>query len=127
MKNRLAYRDLGFVFAREWDDLHGREASLGMPLQFSNLGQREFKRLITAAKVRPITVHGLRHTSATLLLKAGEPVHVVSKRLGHANAGITLNTYTHVLPSIERPRAETRNAPARLTANQKANEPVRTG
>ena len=38
------------------------------------------------------------HTHATLLLKAGVPVHVVAQRLGHATPAITLSTYSHVLP-----------------------------
>jgi integrase len=78
LRNRTAYHDLGLVFAKEWGDLHRREDSLGLPLQSNNLGQREFAPVIKAAKVRPITFHGLRHTSATLLLINGEPVHVVS-------------------------------------------------
>jgi integrase len=52
-------------------------------------------KLIKAAKVKGIT---LRYTCATWLLQAGEPVHVVSKRLGHARVEITWNTYAHVLP-----------------------------
>lgn len=50
------------------------------------------------AKVPRLTVHGLRHTSATLSLHAGRvPVRVGSERLGHANAAVTLRTYTHAL------------------------------
>jgi integrase len=49
------------------------------------------------AKIKPITFHGLRHTHATLLLKSGVPVHVVSARLGHAKPSITLDTYCHLL------------------------------
>jgi integrase len=105
MKNRVAYRDLGMVFAREWDDLHGREASLGLPLQSNNLGQREFAKIIKAANVTPITIHGLRHTSATLLLKAGVPPQVVQRRLGHKRIEITLGIYAHVLPSMQRDAA----------------------
>jgi integrase len=45
-----------------------------------------------------ITVHDLRHTHASLLLSAGEPVKTVSERLGHASATVTMNTYAHVLP-----------------------------
>lgn len=106
MRNRTVYHDLGMVFAREWGDLHSRKDSLGLPLQSNNLGEREFARLIEAAKVRPITLHGLRHTSATLLLKAGVPAHVVQRRLGHANITITLSTYAHALPSMGQSAAQ---------------------
>jgi integrase len=49
-----------------------------------------------------IRLHDLRHTHATLLLAAGEPVKVVSERLGHANATITLTVYQHVHPGMGR-------------------------
>jgi site-specific recombinase XerD len=42
------------------------------------------------------TPHWLRHSHATALLLAGVPVHVVSRRLGHADVQTTLNTYAHV-------------------------------
>ncbi len=45
--------------------------------------------------------HDLRHTHATLMLKAGEPVKVVADRLGHATAMLTLDTYAHVLPGMD--------------------------
>jgi integrase len=41
----------------------------------------------------------MRHTSATLSLMAGVPIHVVSEKLGHASTTITWSTYVHVLPS----------------------------
>jgi integrase len=62
-------------------------------------------RLCKAAKVKPITVHGLRHTSATLLLSAGIPAHVVQRRLGHKKVEMTLNLYAHVLPSMQQDAA----------------------
>lgn len=40
----------------------------------------------------------MRHTHATLLLKAGVPLHVVSRRLGHASETFTAQVYAHVLP-----------------------------
>jgi integrase len=49
-------------------------------------------------------------TCATLLLTAGEPVHVVSQRLGHARVEITLNTYAHVLPDMQKQAAATMGA-----------------
>jgi integrase len=53
-----------------------------------------------------IRLHDLRHTHATLLLAAGVPVKVVSERLGHANAMITLTVYQHVHPGMGRQAAD---------------------
>lgn len=50
--------------------------------------------------------HALRHHYASLLIKHGESVKTVSERLGHTNAAMTLNIYTHLWPdSEERTRA----------------------
>jgi integrase len=57
-----------------------------------------FDRLARTAPVSRITFHGLRHTHATLLLKAGEPVNAVAARLGHQDATVTLKYYAHVIP-----------------------------
>ena len=48
-----------------------------------------------------IRLHDLRHTHATLLLKAGVPLKVVSKRLGHATSASTMAVYQHVLPGMQ--------------------------
>jgi integrase len=48
-----------------------------------------------------ITVHDLRHTHATILLRDGVPVKVVSERLGHASVTITLQIYAHVMPGMQ--------------------------
>jgi integrase len=53
-----------------------------------------------------IRFHDLRHTCATLLLLADENVKVVSERLGHASIQITLDTYSHVLPNMQRRAAQ---------------------
>jgi integrase len=74
-------------------------------LAVNNLGQREFARLIAAARVKTITIHGLRHTSATLLLSAGVPPTVVQQRLGHKRIEMTLGIYAHVLPGQQRDAA----------------------
>lgn len=105
LANRAKYHDLGLVFAKEWGHLHGREDSLGLPLQANNLGQREFARIVKAAGVRRITIHGLRHTSATLLLKSEVPPHVVQQRLGHKRIEMTLGIYAHALPSMQQDAA----------------------
>jgi integrase len=51
-------------------------------------------------------VYDLRHTCATLLLLAGESVKVVSERLGHASVSLTLDTYPHVLPTMQEAAAD---------------------
>ena len=56
-----------------------------------------FSRAVTAAGVKRITFHGLRHGHITYLLRAGVPVHIVSARAGHARASITLDTYSHLM------------------------------
>jgi integrase len=107
LANRPIYHDHGLVFAKEWGQLRRRPDSLRQPLQINNLGQHEFDKLIATAQVRRIKFHGLRHTCATLLLRAGEPVHVVSERLGHKTAQMTLDVYAHVLPDMQRNAAAT--------------------
>jgi integrase len=110
MKNRTTYHDFGLVFAKEWGDVRTRTDCLGQPLQANNLGERQFARLTKAAGVRRIKFHGLRHTCATLLLQAGQPAHVVAQRLGHSDVTITLNTYAHVLPDMQRDAAARLNS-----------------
>ena len=53
-----------------------------------------------------IRLHDLRHTHATLMLKAGIHPKIVSERLGHASISITLDTYSHVLPGLQKAAAE---------------------
>ena len=48
----------------------------------------------------------MRHTHATQLLKAGVHPKVVAERLGHASIGITLDTYSHVMPGMQEEPAE---------------------
>ena len=97
MKNRQHYRDFGLVFAKDWSECRKREDAPGLPLDSDHLGGGPFARLVKAAGVKPITLHGLRHTCATLLIAAGVPVNVVSARLGHAKTSITSDIYAHVL------------------------------
>jgi integrase len=101
MKNRDHYRDLGLVFAREWDHVRGRTESLGLPMPVNSLGDRVFKQLVKDAQVTAITFHGLRHTCASLWLKNGEPMKVVQERLGHSEIAITMNIYAHVTPGMQ--------------------------
>ena len=105
LRHRQEYHDHGLVFTKEWDDGGEKYGTLGQPLSVNNLGQREFARLIKAAKVKVITLHGLRHTCASLLLSAGVQPNVVQQRLGHKRIEITLDVYAHVLPGQQRDAA----------------------
>jgi integrase len=95
--NRAYYHDHGLVFAEEWEHLQRHGDTLGHPLQMNSIGQHEYLRLIKTA--------GLRHTYATLLLRAGVPVKVVQERLGHKRIEITLNIYARALPSTQQDAA----------------------
>ena len=51
-------------------------------------------------------LHDLRHSFASVMLAAGIDVKVISQSLGHANTGITLDTYAHLLPGMGKAAAE---------------------
>ncbi|MBU8880617.1 site-specific integrase [Bacillus sp. FJAT-29790] len=72
----------------------------GTPLNPANL-RRTFRRLISQANIPEIKFHALRHTHATLLLSKGVNVKVISERLGHSNIKVTLDVYSHVLPTMQ--------------------------
>ena len=59
------------------------------------------KRLLKDAGIGPMRFHDLRHSAATLLLAMGVHVKVVQELLGHSTVAITLNVYSHVLPSLQ--------------------------
>jgi integrase len=50
--------------------------------------------------------HDLRHSCASLLLVQGVSARVVMETLGHSNISITMDTYTHVLPELQRQAAD---------------------
>jgi integrase len=104
LANRPRYQDHGLVFAQAWEHQNSHRAALGAPLNNSAL-ETMLARLVVAAGVRRITLHGLRHTSATLLLAAGVQPHVVQRRLGHSSIATTLDLYAHVLPAQQQDAA----------------------
>ena len=57
--------------------------------------------LLLVTGLPAIRFHDLRHTSATLLLAAGVHPKVVQERLGQSQIGITLDTYSHVVPTMQ--------------------------
>ena len=92
LKLGASYQTFDLVFASE----------IGMPLLHGNLLRRHFKPIRDKANLPKIRLYDLRHTTATLLLSAVENPKVVSERLGHASIVLTLDTYSHVLPSVQK-------------------------
>jgi integrase len=90
------WQDHGLVFARED----------GTPLHPWSVSGR-FRTLVRQAGLATLTLHGLRHTYATLALAAGVPPQVLSRRLGHARVEITLGIYGHLLPGGDQSAAGT--------------------
>jgi integrase len=88
-------RRTDLVFRRE-------DGSPVHPDQYS----RWFNAHVSALGLKRISLHGLRHTHATLALKAGVPIHVVSKRLGHSGIAVTLQYYSFVLPGMDQSAAD---------------------
>jgi len=99
LEERLAFgapwTDSGLVAAQE-------DGSVINPRTLSSA----FTRHAREAGLPPIRLHDLRHSYATAALAAGIPAKIVSERLGHANIGITLDTYSHVLPNMQEKAAE---------------------
>ncbi|MBS4221861.1 tyrosine-type recombinase/integrase [Lederbergia citrea] len=58
------------------------------------------KKLLSELNIEPITVHGLRHTHASVLIYLKASIHYVSERLGHSDIETTLKEYTHVLKEL---------------------------
>ena len=79
----------------------------GAPLMRRNIVRCHFRPILEKAGLpASIRLYDLRHTCATLLLAANEHPKVVSERLGHSNITLTLDTYSHVLPSMQQGASE---------------------
>ena len=91
------YKNLDLVFATR----------KGGPLLRHHLWRLHFKPILRRAGLNEaLRLYDLRHSCATLLLAANENPKVVSERLGHANISLTLDTYSHVLPSMQQAASE---------------------
>ena len=62
---------------------------------------RQFGILLWEARLPRMRFHDLRHSAATILLVAGVHPKVVQERLGHSTVAMTLDVYSHVLPSMQ--------------------------
>ncbi|MGH9897735.1 MAG: site-specific integrase, partial [Pyrinomonadaceae bacterium] len=73
----------------------------GTPLSIPNITYRYFRPILKAVELPQIRLYDLRHSCATLLLVAEENPKVVSERLGHSTVVLTLDTYSHVIPTMQ--------------------------
>ena len=89
------WEDTGLVFT----------STIGTVIEPRNLA-RTLDHLIVEAGVRRIRFHDLRHTCASLLLAQGVPPRVVMDVLGHSQISITMDLYSHVMPSALRDAAD---------------------
>ena len=80
-------------------------STIGTPMDPSNL-YHIFKDLLKLANLPDIRFHDLRHTAATLMLQQNVHPKIVQSRLGHSDISMNLNTYSHVLPSMQDEAAE---------------------
>jgi integrase len=69
-------------------------------LEPSNLHDA-FKRFLESAELPNIRFHDLRHSAATILLSMGVHPKIVQELLGHSNISMTMDIYSHVLPSMQ--------------------------
>jgi integrase len=76
-------------------------SEIGTPLQIPHLTYRYFRPILVEAELPQIRLYDLRHVHATLLLMADENPKVVSERLGHSTVKLTMDTYSHVLPTMQ--------------------------
>ena len=89
------WEDHGLVFVDE----------LGRPPHPETM-TRWWREAVARAGVPAIRLHDARHTAATVLLRAGVPVKVVSQRLGHADVAVTMRIYQHTTAQDDRAAAD---------------------
>ena len=106
-EHRQRQRQQRLAAGPSWDSAHDwvLTDALGGYIRPQSMSY-EWRRLMEQLDVPTIRLHDLRHTHATLALKAGVHPKVVSERLGHATVGITLDLYSHVAPSLAKDAAE---------------------
>jgi|SRR5450759_320708 integrase len=82
--------------------------SNGTPFSPRNI-ERHFKSVLIKAELPIIRFHDLRHTTATLLLIEGVHPKVVQELLGHSTISLTMDLYSHVLPTLQQDAAQKMN------------------
>jgi integrase len=90
-----AWKDEDLVFPNEY----------GMAMRGNHTLQCQFTPLLVKTGLPQMRFHDLRHTAATLLLLQGINPKVVSEKLGHSTVSMTLDSYSHVVPDMQRDAA----------------------
>jgi integrase len=80
-------------------------STVGTPMVAGDVTAR-FHRLLHAAELPRMRFHDLRHGAASLLLSQDVHPRVVMQMLGHSTIALTMNTYSHVIPQLERDAAD---------------------
>ena len=78
---------------------------VGRPLTFFHLSRR-FRKLLQCAGAPTMRYHDLRQGAASLMAAQGVPARVAMEILGHAQISMTMNTYTHIAPELQKDAAE---------------------
>ena len=76
--------------------------SVGNAINPSNLRSRSYVPLLKSTRLPVIRFHELRHSTATLLLSLGCNPKVVQELLGHSQIGVTMDVYSHALPTMQK-------------------------
>jgi integrase len=101
-EHRTRQKEERLLVGPEWQELDlVFTDAFGGPISRRDLTRSSFAPLLKRANLPHIRFHDLRHTAATLALLQKVPVKVVSEMLGHASVAITLDIYSHVLPSMQ--------------------------
>lgn len=105
-QKHIQQRDQRRMFASGWPN-HGFvfTSSTGQPVDARNV-QRSFRRILRKAKLPRMRFHDLRHSCASLLLSQGVQPRVVMETLGHSRISVTMDTYAHVMPTLQREAAD---------------------
>jgi integrase len=77
----------------------------GTPLDPGTV-QRTFRKVLEDAGIPRIRFHDLRHSHASHLLQAGVHPKIVQERLGHSSIAVTIDTYSHLVPSLQEMAAQ---------------------
>ena len=70
----------------------------GTPIEMNNFSKRVFQPLLTAAGLRKIRFHDLRHTFGSLLIQTGASLAYVRDQMGHSSIQVTVDIYGHLIP-----------------------------